>query len=74
MPYTIKIPEEAQQDIQNAFDWYEEQLPVPGEKFLKELYPALDKIALNPEYYSFVFREFRDTVTKNISLFNSFQN
>jgi len=32
--YSIFVQTEAQQDIQKAYDWYEEQLPSLGEEFL----------------------------------------
>lgn len=64
MPYTLHIQEEAQDDIQTAYNWYEEQLPDLGESFLDDLYSTLEKIAIHPEYFSFVFDDFRDASLK----------
>ncbi|MBL7732644.1 MAG: type II toxin-antitoxin system RelE/ParE family toxin [Chitinophagaceae bacterium] len=64
MRFILHIQEEAQQDIQDAFDWYEEQRTGLGERFLEELYPLLKTIAANPQYYGFVFAGFRDAALK----------
>ena len=65
MLYSVHIQHEAQQDIQDAYDWYEKQLPNLGERFLNDFYSMLDKISNHPEYYGFAFDDFRDAGLKN---------
>lgn len=55
------------QDIQDAYAWYEEQLTGLGESFLQEFYHTLDKIAVHPQYYGFIFREFRNISMKRFT-------
>ena len=51
MTYSIFVQTEAQQDIQQAYDWYEEQLSDPGEEFLEEMYSIFEKLKENPQYF-----------------------
>jgi len=54
MTYSIVISPFAHTDEYEAYIWYEEQRPGPGDEFLKELEIAYQKIANNPEHYSFI--------------------
>ena len=54
MTYSIVISPFAHTDEYEAYIWYEEQRPGLGDEFLKELEIAYQKIANNPEHYSFI--------------------
>lgn len=48
MPYKIKIEPEAQEDIQEAIDWYNEQQKGLGRKFLLELKEFFQHLRISP--------------------------
>jgi toxin ParE1/3/4 len=52
--YEIQLQAEAVTDIQNAFDWYEEERAGLGSLFINELEISLGKISENPFFYSSV--------------------
>jgi toxin ParE1/3/4 len=64
VPFKIFFQDEALEDIQDAYHWYEGQLTNLGEEFLKELNKVLDKLEKTPQYYSYSFDEFRDVRLK----------
>lgn len=62
--YIIILQEEAIQDMQDAYDWYEEQLLNLGEEFLEEVYKIFEKIKRNPQHFGIAFNEFRNVRLK----------
>ena len=62
--FVIILQEEAIKDMQDAYDWYEEQLLNLGEEFLNEIYKAFDKLKRNPQHFGFAFAEFRNARLK----------
>ena len=64
MAFAIILQEEAIDDIQEAYNWYENQLTYLGEEFLEELYEVFDKLKQHPNHYSFIFNEFRSAGLK----------
>jgi hypothetical protein len=50
MPFTLKIEPEAEQDIQEGIDWYNNQLRGLGRKFHEEVKAHLKKLQTNPFY------------------------
>lgn len=62
MAHKLVITPFAHNDENEAYEWYESQRTGLGEKLLKELKTAYQKIANNPEYYSFIDerKELRD--------------
>jgi plasmid stabilization system protein ParE len=54
MFYNLVISSFAQQDVYDAYEWYELQHSGLGEELLKELEFAYGKIATYPEYYGFI--------------------
>jgi plasmid stabilization system protein ParE len=58
------IRKEAEQDIKNAFNWYEEQRPDLGSAFLAEIESALERIENNPDLYAPVFRNVRRNLAR----------
>jgi hypothetical protein len=73
LPFRIQILQEAQSDIQHAYDWYENQLTGLGERFLSELYEVLDKIGLLPLSYGIAFDDIRDAALKKFPYLVFFQ-
>ena len=50
MAFKIKIEPEALQDIQKGINWYNEQSPGLGRKFLSEVKAYFKKLKTNPFY------------------------
>lgn len=62
MPYIVKIETDAQNDIEEASIWYEEQKDYLGEIFLEEVYSKIEFISQNPKLYKVVFKNIRNAV------------
>ncbi|MEX0845331.1 MAG: hypothetical protein WD022_08610 [Balneolaceae bacterium] len=50
MAFTIKVEPEAEQDIQEGIDWYNEQQPGLGREFHTAVKAHLKKLQTNPFY------------------------
>lgn len=48
-----------QEDVQAAYDYFEERLSGAGERFLERYFAATDQIALNAESFSVKFDDYR---------------
>ncbi len=64
MTYSLIIKPEAEGDLQDALEWYEEQRAGLGEEFLVEAEATFDRIIENPELYAVVHGDIRRTLTK----------
>lgn len=64
MAFQIIFQNEALIDVQEAYQWYEDQLPELGEDFLNELNEILEKLKQNPQYFGYAFDDFRDARLK----------
>lgn len=53
--FSIEIFQTATDDLQNAFDWYEEQTIGLGERFVIEVDQYLELISKNPFQFSIQF-------------------
>lgn len=51
MNYTIKITQDAQSDIQDASDWYNNQQSQLGHRFFIQVAETIDYIANNPKLF-----------------------
>lgn len=49
MSFQIIFQQEALDDVQDGYSWYEDQLPGLGEDFLNELNTILEKLKQNPQ-------------------------
>lgn len=49
MPYSFEISHEAENNLLEAYRWYEEQQIDLGEDFLSELDKGIDSIVQNPK-------------------------
>lgn len=52
MSLAVRLTELAVSDLAQAFQWYEEQKPDLGYRFMARVDEALDQIALNPALYA----------------------
>lgn len=59
MAFDLIIADEAQQDIDDAIQWYEEQQEKLGIRFYLHAEQILDKIAEQPHHYSFIHDHYR---------------
>ena len=62
MLYKVVLQPGAQDDIDDAFNWYEDQQTGLGELFLKELVQFYKKLELNPEIFSKAAKHYRQAV------------
>jgi plasmid stabilization system protein ParE len=65
MSYKLEIREEAEEEIFEAYSWYEQQTPGLGQRFIGELEAIFQKITLNPQHYKIVKSVFRQASVKN---------
>ncbi len=67
MPYKLIIKEEARQDIQHAYSYYEEQQKGLGERFLTMVQKRLMTLSEHPQYYSYIDKKqiLRDITIEN---------
>lgn len=62
--YKIKIEPEALKDIQEATDWYNEQLQGLGSRFQKQVIVQINSLKSNPSGYAIRYAEVRCMVIK----------
>jgi plasmid stabilization system protein ParE len=54
MAYKIVITEQAKEDAQTAYNYYENQRQNLGEEFLQELVRRYDDLTDHPQHYGFI--------------------
>jgi hypothetical protein len=54
MRYGLLISETAFQEIDNAYDYYEKQSTGLGNRFLKSLDEAYEKLSIGPQHYGYI--------------------
>jgi len=59
MKYNLIISPEAEIDIQEAFEWYENQQPDLGLDFIEEVEKLIHRIEENPFMFRKVYKELR---------------
>ncbi|HYX71294.1 MAG TPA: type II toxin-antitoxin system RelE/ParE family toxin [Nitrososphaera sp.] len=59
MTYKVIVRPEAEREIQEAFDWYEERSEGLGAEFLRTADACLSGVQRNPEAYQLVHSEVR---------------
>lgn len=62
MTYDVIIKEEAYQDLQKAYDYYEEQKPGLGDRFLENVKQRLSYLKRYPLHFSKIEKDFRQTL------------
>jgi plasmid stabilization system protein ParE len=64
MSLPVAFLPEAEEDIDEAFTWYESQLPGLGDRFLEALAKVIERIADNPQFYAVLRRDVRAGVLR----------
>ncbi len=59
MNYSLKIQTEALLEIQEAFEWYEEQKAGLGFLLIEEIENCYERLTEQPSYYGFLNSRFR---------------
>ncbi|MDB5132094.1 MAG: hypothetical protein JWR02_1843 [Mucilaginibacter sp.] len=59
MAYVLLIQQEALLEIQEAFDWYEEQKDGLGNELIEEIESCYKKISAHPERYGYINQIYR---------------
>jgi plasmid stabilization system protein ParE len=62
MNYALTFRAEARDELEEAYNWYEDQEAKLGEDFLDRVDHVLDRIEQRPESYMVVFQDFRRAV------------
>lgn len=62
MLYKVVLQPGAEEDIDNAYNWYESQQAGLGEQLLNELASYYKKLAQNPEAFSKANKRFRQAI------------
>lgn len=65
MGFKLKLSTQAQLDIWDIIDWYENKQPGLGKRFDSDLNTLFYKIAQNPTLYSYYQKDFRRAVAKH---------
>ena len=63
--FRIEIGETAQNMLQDAWWWYEQQLPGLGNRFENEVYATIEKLKFTPFHYSFINDNYRQVLLKH---------
>lgn len=66
LTFIVKIDPEALQDIQQATDWYNEQLPGLGDRFQKQVKQQINSLRMNAQNYSIRYKNVRCMIIKKI--------
>ena len=64
MAYKLEIRAEADEEIFEAYNWYDNQPPWLGKQYLEELEAILQEILLNPQHYKVAGSVFRQASMK----------
>jgi len=64
MAYSIKAKRQADKDVEEAMDWYEEQRPGLGAEFLFEFLAFCDKISRHPTHFTPKYPPYRRSLMK----------
>lgn len=64
MSLSIVLCPAAQEEFDEAVDWYEQQSAGLGVEFLNRVEEALDRISVMPEAYPTIFQEIRRIVVR----------
>lgn len=59
MPHKLVIKPEAELELVDALDWYDEQVPGLGNRLFQEFNVLFDEIIANPEHFQKKYRNIR---------------
>jgi len=64
MAAELILAPEAEHDISEAYDWYEQRRPGLGEEFLSCVDACIQRIVRSPDLFAEVFLEFRRALVR----------
>ena len=64
MSFPLVIEPEAEDDLANAYHWYEDQCPGLGREFLECVKEVFDRIRRTPEVHALTYRNVRQTLVR----------
>lgn len=67
MSRRLIIRPEAETDMAEAFDWYEERRSGLGREFLEAIRTALAEVTENPLHHSVIYRDVRRALPEDMS-------
>jgi toxin ParE1/3/4 len=68
MTHLVRVRPEAERDVEQAYEWYEERRPGLGREFLDELDVVYERIARFPLLYAEVYRGLRRAPVRRFPL------
>ena len=68
MTRLVRVRPEAERDVEQAYEWYEERRPGLGREFLDELDVVYERIARFPLLYAEVYRGLRRAPVRRFPL------
>jgi plasmid stabilization system protein ParE len=63
-PIPLIINPEAEDDLSQAYDWYEERRPGLGREFLQSVEEVFDRIRRTPEIHGVAYKRVRQTLVR----------
>ena len=60
----LVLRKEAEKDVRDAYDWYEDQRQFLGKEFLNEIESTLERIEENPQLYAHAYKSTRRALCK----------
>jgi plasmid stabilization system protein ParE len=64
MPFPLVVEPEAEEDLADAYDWYEGQRPGLGREFIECVQEVFDCIRRTPEVHAVAYRGVRQTLVR----------
>lgn len=64
MSFTLLVKDEAEEDLQSAYDWYEEQQFGLGDTFLNQIDQSFNEILNNPKAFQKRYKKVRMNFTQ----------
>ncbi len=68
MKYDIRFVDEIEDDLLNAYQWYQSKSSELGVDMLDEIYKKFDQVLAAPQIYQKVFKEFRRALLNRFPL------
>ncbi len=65
MPFKISFSQQAHADLQEIFDWYEEQQPNLGDRFIKAVDECTERLSVTPDSASIRYDNIRCRLVKH---------
>jgi len=63
MSFSLIVKPEAEKDLQEAYDWYEEQQSGLGDSFIQQVDQVFDQLLNNPKSFQKRYKEVRINLT-----------